>query len=741
MRLASYPPCKVNQLPNWKWLALLPLLVMLGCDATDPAARSAGKASMDISSSASFARQIKERQAEIDAYFRQPPAVPVPADAGGGYTHELHKRNGIVIHDAGKLYQFTGEGRYADYAKTLLLRYAELYPGLGFHPKKKEQQPGRLFWQSLNESVWLVYAAQGYGAIADLLTQDERNVITTKLLLPMADFLSLGQPETFEKIHNHGTWAAAAVGITGYVLGKQELVNRSLHGIKNDGTSGFLRQLDLLFSPDGYYSEGPYYQRYAMMPFVLLAHSIESHQPETRIFEYRDRILLKAIYTTIDLTYGGLFFPINDAIKDKGLDTPELRYGVAIAYALTGDNKLLSIAKLQGSYALSSDGLHVARSLDRGKAESWAFSSRLHTDGPNSERGGLAVLRHLDVRLDVDGDGGEHQAVVLKAVSQGMGHGHFDRLNWLFYDNGSEVVTDYGAARFLNVPQKYGGHYLPENNSWAKQTVAHNTLVVDGRSHFDGDMHAGDRHNSRMIHYDGSGAVQISSAEMVGAYEGVSFSRTLALVSMDDGVPPLVIDRLIADGDKRHQYDHPLHFSGQFITSSPPIKFEEKAWRPFGKSNGYQHLWKIGSLDGSPKGGFSMTWLKGDRFYTYHAAAGMTDIYMLLAGANDPNRNLRNEQALLLRVEGARQHTFIAALEPHGTYNTADEFTLNSSPSISKLERFSNDNSDLVRISFEDGAVWHLGLARGADSSTMKHAVMADGQQYEWEGYHALFED
>ena len=39
-----------------------------------------------------------------------------------------------------------------------------------------------------------------------------------------------------------------------------------------------------------------------------------------------------------------------------------------------------------------------------------------------------------------------------------MGHGHFDRLSWLFYDNGREIVSDYGAARFLKTRPEQGFH-------------------------------------------------------------------------------------------------------------------------------------------------------------------------------------------------------------------------------------------------------------------------------------------
>ena len=41
---------------------------------------------------------------------------------------------------------------------------------IGEHRHAKDNAPGRLFWQGLNESVWLVYAIQGYDAIYDTLT-------------------------------------------------------------------------------------------------------------------------------------------------------------------------------------------------------------------------------------------------------------------------------------------------------------------------------------------------------------------------------------------------------------------------------------------------------------------------------------------------------------------------------------------------------------------------------------------
>ena len=684
-----------------------------------------------IGSSPGFAKSLATTKARIDRYFLKTPDVPIPADAGGGFTHEQHKRNGVAIHDAGILFQLTGEQIYADNAKALLLAYADLYPMLGEHPEKKEQSPGRMFWQSLNEAVWLVYVIQGYDAIFDTLSADERTQIEQQLLRVMADFLSIESPETFDKIHNHGTWAVAAVGMTGYVIDDEDYVQKALYGLSLDGEAGFIKQLDMLFSPDGYYNEGPYYQRYALMPFVLFARSIQANSPDLKIFEYRDSVLLKAIYACADLSYAGLFFPINDAIKDKGLDTIELRYGISIAYALTQDATLLSVAQQQKSYVLTGDGFDVAKAIDSGLAKPFDYQSVLLRDGQTGNEGALGILR--------SGSEPGHQALVFKATAQGMGHGHFDKLNWLFYDNGQEIVTDYGAARFLNVEQKHGGHYLPENNSWAKQTIAHNTLVVDEQSQFGGKLSVAEKHHPVPLVFENNERIHIVGALMKGAYDGVGFSRTTALLNGVVAGGPVVIDVLNIGSQKQHQYDLPLHFSGQFIASNQALSSRTDKLVPLGSDDGYQHLWLRATSRVDAGDSVSMTWLNNNRFYTYTALAqdDMNVLYTEL-GANDPNFNLRREQALILRAKDAKTYSFVSVLEPHGEYNGPEEFTTRSYGSVTRLERFHEDGADVIRIVTRNGAEHFLGLSYDPRND-VAHSVNVGDRTYEWNGYYAVF--
>ncbi|MFA6114098.1 MAG: alginate lyase family protein [Sphingomonas sp.] len=678
-----------------------------------------------------FAAEMKRVRREVDKAIKAGIIVPVPKDPGGGYTHEQHKRNYTALYGAGLLYRITGERRYADFARAMLLDYARLYPGLGPHPARQGKSGGRLFWQSLNDAVWVVYAVQGYDAIRDTLNDADRATIDGKVFRPMATFLSDGQPEEFNLIHNHATWACAAVGMIGYVLRDPALVTKALKGGAGDGKSGFLRQIDQLFSPDGYYTEGPYYQRYAMQPFVLFARFIEANEPERQIFQYRDGVLLKAIRTSIQLTYDGYFFPLNDAMPDKSLRTDELYQAVAIGYQVTKDPSLLAIAEWQGRTVLTPDGVAVARDLVAGKAKPFPFMSQLFRDGPQGEQGGLGVMR--------SGPGDNAEVLVAKNSAMGMGHGHFDKLSWILYDDGHPIIVDYGAARFLNVESKDGGRYLAENNSWAKQTVAHNTLVVDETSDFGAKWQAGEKLAPRQLFWSGDGPTKVSTAEMTGAWPGVTFRRTLIQLPVDGGESPLIVDLLDVRGDKPATYDLPLHYAGQITDIGFPLR-SHIAERPvLGTANGYQHIWV--DATGTPgMGNATLSWINDKRFYTYRMLppAGAT-VILGESGANDPNFNLRREPLLIERVTGATDAQFVNLLEPHGVYDASEEKTVASKSRVTQLRHIRTADADLIAIDFIHGGRVLLAIALTSDGATA-HSATFDGQKLDWKGHFARFD-
>ncbi|MEL6486543.1 MAG: alginate lyase family protein [Pseudomonadota bacterium] len=676
-----------------------------------------------------YISELDRTRAFVDQMIAEGVVVPVPKDPGGGYTHEQHKRNFRAIYNAGQLYRITGNEAYRDYARDTLLAYADMYPALKEHPAKANQNPGRLFWQVLNDAMWLVHAVQGYADIRDSLSEAERQRIDDNVFRPAAHFLSVESVATFDRIHNHATWATAGVGMTGYLLGDTDMVERALMGSDKSGEAGFLRQADRLFSPDGYYTEGPYYQRFALLPFMVFADAIERNEPDRRIFEHRDRILLKALRTTIQLSYRGYFFPFNDAIRDKSLRTAELYEGVAIAYAQTGDPRLLSIAEFQGRTVLSPNGLRLARDLAAGSAEPFAFRSMLLSDGPQGDQGAVAILRQ--------GEGDRHTALVAKNSSQGMGHGHFDKLAWQLYDNGNEIVRDYGAARFLNIEAKQGGRYLPENTTWAKSSVAHNTLVVDETSHFSGDVRVANARWPRQVHFDDAPGLQVSSALVEGAYDGVTIRRTLLMPTIPGLEAPLVIDLVHASSESAHQYDLPLHYSGHIMEFDFDVAGNTASRPVLGAGNGYQHIW-VDAEATLPGGKGALTWILDGRFYTYRFA-GNGDVTAILgeSGANDPEFNLRREPLIMLRAKREGDAHFASLLEAHGRYDGAAEQTLNSRSRVADLEHARVNGMDIVRLTLKSGQRFAITVSHNSDPK-QAHKAALDGDTFAWTGFAAV---
>ncbi|MBC9033707.1 alginate lyase family protein [Sphingomonas sp. JC676] len=678
-----------------------------------------------------FAAEIARTRKVVDAAIKAGIDVPVPRDPGGGYTHEQHKKNYQAIYGAGLLYRVTGDKAYADYVRRMLLEYATLYPKLGAHPAKANEAPGRLFWQSLNDAVWLVYAVQGYDAIRDTLSPADRRTIDDNVFRRMAKFLSSDDAATFDRIHNHATWSCAGVGMTGYVLRDPALVAMAMKGRDGSGKTGFLRQIDELFSPDGYYTEGPYYQRYALQPFVLFAQAIQANDPGRAIFAYRGGVLVKAIRTTIQLTYDGYFFPLNDAMPDKSLKTDELYQAVAIGYAQTRDPGFLSVAAWQKRTILTPEGLAIARDLATGKAQPFPYSSALFRDGPDGGQGGVAVMRSSS-----DDDAA---VLVAKNSAMGMGHGHFDKLAWIFYDNGNPIVTDYGAARFLNIESKDGGRYLKENESWAKQTVAHNTLIVNETSNFAGKWQVGQTLAPSQLYFSGDQPTKVSTAEMAGAWPGVVFRRTMVLLPVEGLKQPLIVDLLRVTGDKPATYDLPLHYLGQIMDVGFAVK-SNGAERPvLGKANGYQHIWV--DATGTPTtANATLTWLNGDRFYTYRMLPPEgAQVILGESGANDPRFNLRREPLLIERVAGAKDATFLNLLEPHGAYDASAETTTGSNSKVTALTRARSADAEIVTIKLVKGRTVILAVADSADPNAGHRATVA-GRTIDWKGHFARFD-
>ena len=705
-----------------------------------------------------FDEVLAKVKSEVDAEIKIGVQVPIPKDMSGGYTHERHKQNFFILQKAGNLYQITGDEKYAKYISESLEAYAKIFPTLPKHPTDRSYATGKIFWQCLNDANWLVYVAQAYDCVYDFLTEKERENFEKNLFRPMADWISVDNPRFFNRIHNHSTWGNAAVGMIGLVMNDKELIQRALYGLENDGLNttmrdndggfikvkgqkkaGFLAQMDFSFSPDGHFTEGPYYLRYAMTPFLLFAKALANNRPEMKIYDYRDGILEKSIYSLLYETDAqGRFFPINDAQKGMSWNSREVVAAVDIAYLdLGNDPMLLSIAKMQGKVTLDEAGFKTAEAIEKGLAKPFQHQSIAYRDGAEGKHGGLGILR-------ADNTDGEEICVVVKYAAHGMGHGHFDKLSYSLYDEDGEVIQDYGSSRWVNIDQKGGGRYLKENKTFAKQSIAHNTLVIDETSHYEGKVKVAEAHHPDQYFFDVKNPnVQVVSAKEMHAYSDAKMHRTFVLLKDENFRNPILIDVFKVDSEQERQYDLPTWFQGHLISTNFDLVAQTEQLTTLGKKHGYQHIWKEANGMSDEKGN-QVTWFthKGDgggqvrgKIFTITTSSEADDELMFgRLGANDPNFNLRHDPVFIQRRK-TTSTVFASVIESHGTYDPVSEIPLNPFSELKSVEVI-HDSKDytVVQISHQKGKTWTLALANQDASEKKSHQLNLRGQAFNWQG-------
>jgi hypothetical protein len=694
-----------------------------------------------------FDKTLATIKKEVDATIAKGINVPLPKDMAGGYTHTQHKLNYTTMQKAGVLFQFLDDEKYAIFIKDMLLEYAKIFPTFTKHPEPRSYATGKFFWQCLNDSNWLTYTSQAYDCIYSWLPKEQSDYLNKTLFRPYADFLSIGNPKYFNRVHNHSTWGNVAVGMIGLVMDDEELINRALYGLgKNeidlnekdndggfiydkDGKAGFLANVDSPFSPDGFYTEGPYYQRYAMYPFLIFAEALQNKKPNLKIFDYKNGVLIKAVDALLNLTDAdGDFFPLNDGQKGMSYYNSSLISAVNIAYYYgKQDNRLLSIAKKQGAVQLDATGLKVAIDLKENKVKPYVKQSIELSDGTKGNEGGVGILRYNNQN--------QTMALVYKYTAQGLSHGHYDKLSFSFYENGEEVLQDYGLSRFVNVAQKNGGGYLKENTTYAKQTIAHNTVVQNETSHFNFDYALGSKNHSEKYLFDVSNPnFQIVSAKDKNAYPGTQLHRTMVLIKDKDLKKPFVLDIHKIQSNQKNQYDLPFHYFGQIISTNFDYEIP-KTLKALGNKYGYNHIWKEASGKANSEN-IQFTWLHHQKFYTITSVTDNNDeIILARIGANDPKYNLRKDPSIIIRKKNKQNTTYASIIESHGSYNPVTEKASKAYSNFSKIEVLKDNVAyTFIKISFKKGKEKLLILSNLDSTKTAKHTTSLNNKTYNWVG-------
>ncbi|GLS92695.1 hypothetical protein GCM10007916_37670 [Psychromonas marina] len=687
---------------------------------------------------------IAEEIEALEAYM--PIGIEIPGHGeAGGYEHNRHKQNYIHLDLAGRLYLITEDKRYLDYATTMLVEYAKVYKHRELNISRDSNKPGRLFHQTLNENMWMLYSSCAYSCIRHELTEDQQQLIENDLFKVMLEMFVETYAENFDIIHNHGLWSVASAGICAYAINDQATVDKAIYGLKGDSVSGgFIAQLTQLFSPDGYYMEGPYYHRFSLRPIFLFAETIERRQPEIGIYQLKDEVIKTTAYAVMSTAFpNGTLPALNDSSRTMDIKDLGILLATNICFDRYEQNEtLLAMAKHQGKVWVHNTGATLSNTLENNAdVANFSWGSLSLTDGSAGECGGVTILRHRDAKSD-DSMAllwyGQHGSDA--KLHSALDHGHFDGLHLSLFNNNQEFTHDYGYGRWVNIEPKFGGRYIPENKTYCKQTIAHNTVVVDQISQNQGvtaiaQVHNGEKHFTLL---DDS-KLQGMSAFARDYYPGIDQQRTVLMVELAGIEKPVIVDLFRMISEEQHSYDYPVHYTGQIVRTN----FEYQGHNSLstvGDDHGYQHLWNVGQ--GKVENSSLTTWLMGDSYYTLISSANENSEFIFArTGANDPDFNLRSEPMFILRQQGAN-HLFANVYETHGYFNEAVEASLDARGQVDSVTVLhSDDSASIVSLNLVSGKQVQVCVSNVVDvAETTENNITVDGKVISWTGAVAIFE-
>jgi hypothetical protein len=188
------------------------------------------------------------------------------------------------------------------------------------------------------------------------------------------------------------------------------------------------------------------------------------------------------------------------------------------------------------------------------------------------------------------------------------------------------------------------------------------------------------------------------------------------------------------ESEQENQYDLPVHYTGQIIRTDFEYQ-TESTLKPVGESDGYQHLWNLGS--GKVEGSSLVSWLVNNSYYSLVTSATAADSEVIFArlGANDHDFNLRSEPAMIHR-QTAKDHVFASVLETHGYFNEEFEQSVNARGLVESVTVVGhNEIGTVVRIATTTGNTYQYAICNlSEDQQAGSHTVEFGGESFTWEG-------
>jgi len=443
------------------------------------------------------------------------------------WINTVHNENLKYLTACMYLYIATSDRVYAEYIRDMMLDYASKYPTYFEHNASREPtqiHSGRMFAQSLDESVWASDAARAYWIAKPVMTDGEIKKIEDGYLKVCAKMLlNRFQGGNWQMWYNSGL---AALGVA---LQTDSIIDIAL----NHPSRGYNYLMEKHVYNDGWWSEGsPVYHYYPLRAILLTADAVRC-----RNINLFDQKLYNMLASPALGVYSNLTFPAhNDGWYGESLIEQTPLY--EIACQRFKDKFFVDLLKACYKFKERTSGTALQNGMDIS-----AGAEKLPLKSIYFEDVGVAVLRSND------------RAVVLKYGPYGGGHGHPDKLSISLFDGKEELLSDLGTSA-------YG---VPDYIRWYRKTVAHSTVVVDGKDQA--------TVTGQLVTFKPSDTGGIVEAKVIDAYPNVEMTRNLNLKNNR------LTDVFSCTSPDIHTYDYVLILTQkpQFTMNGEPVDISNAA--------------------------------------------------------------------------------------------------------------------------------------------------------------------
>jgi hypothetical protein len=627
--------------------------------------------------------------------------------------------NAGAISDLGTMYALTGDEKYGEFCRRMLVAYAKGYPRYG-HPKWRGADwtercyrsafDGRLTGQFLADGGWLIQVARGYDLVYNLpsWTDEERRMVREDLFEGIAATFTadiIGVPSYLDATHNRSAICNAGVLMAGYASDSQKLINLGLYGkggTKEKPTGGvfgahFTTQC---ISTDGLWNEGAMgYQAMARCALVNDAETLWHHGID--MYRYDNGILKRLFDSPLQFAYPDLSLPsTHDSARGEVVPTQNWNddgpHTYEYAYLRYRDPRyLVPVTRLHLSLRMSVHQGPTSVLFDQDLSAKPALTS---TDSVNFTDVGYGILRF----------GGASPVSLLLEYGPSRSHNHPDKLAIDLFALGDVVVPDPGSV----FPYNY-----PLDKSWYHVAAGHATLIVDEKD----QIFFGNQYQFRQFPapvamqtvYAPAATLAMQRAWSNTLYPGVTLDRALFVT------PQYVADLFGAFAAEEHKYDLAWPLRGEFTAPPADLKFEPLKF-PEPTPEGYNVLTDVRHAATDKPHATTVT--RQDRPVRLLAAGGTTTDVILANGFYRLGNKDEKVPAVYERRSAAKT-VYGHALDISGSKEgyvkaVSQEGGLEAGYALLKVETV--QGADLCFASYRSGALQAAGLEADAQQAMIR---------------------